>query len=107
MNDIFGQPIENRGGDRRPNPQPHPQPHPQPRPEPEPCPGNRGTLLRVYIAAGTTISLLGLLEVTSPSGICLLVNLPFLNDNDRPGLNLGDILDTLKKSGCKVEFVNE
>ncbi len=37
-----------------------------------------GTVLRINIPAGATINLLNLVELTSPSGICLIVRLPFL-----------------------------
>lgn len=47
------------------------------------CPPQKGTIIRVAIAPQTTVSLLGLLELTSPSGICLLVNLPFLRKKCR------------------------
>lgn len=100
MNDIFGQPIQAEQSRYRPQPQPQPQPYPQP----DPCPGKKGTIIRIFIAPGTTISLFGLLEVTSPSGICLLVNIPLLAGGDEK-FDLGGILDSLKKAGCKVEFV--
>jgi len=37
-----------------------------------------GTLLRVFVPPGAVINLLNLIEVASPSGICLIVRLPFL-----------------------------
>jgi hypothetical protein len=37
-----------------------------------------GTLLRVAIPPGAVINLLNLIEIASPSGICLIVRLPFL-----------------------------
>ena len=38
-----------------------------------------GTILRVAIPPGTVINLLNLIEIDSPSGICLIVRLPFLS----------------------------
>lgn len=37
-----------------------------------------GTLLRVFVPPRAVINLLNLVEVASPSGICLIVRLPFL-----------------------------
>ena len=37
-----------------------------------------GTLLRIVIPAGLVINLLNLIEINSPSGVCLIVRLPFL-----------------------------
>ena len=37
-----------------------------------------GTLLRVAIPPGAVINILNLIEIASPSGICLIVRLPFL-----------------------------
>lgn len=37
-----------------------------------------GTLLRAFVPPGAVINLLNLIEVASPSGICLIVRLPFL-----------------------------
>ena len=36
------------------------------------------TLLRVAIPPGTVVNILNLIEIASPSGICLIVRLPFL-----------------------------
>lgn len=69
------------------------------------CKPQKGTIIRIAIAPGTTISLFGLFELTSPSGICLLVNLPFLAR--RCGRDSESLLDALRNSGCKVEYVNE
>jgi len=39
-----------------------------------------GTLLRAFVPPGAVINLLNLIEVASPSGICLIIRLPFLGD---------------------------
>lgn len=70
----------------------------------EPCPQLPGTLLRIFIPAGAVINLLNLIEVTSPSGICLIVRLPFLGG--ACGAGMSGILDSIKKAGGSVEFVN-
>jgi len=43
-----------------------------------PCGPLPGTLLRVFIPPGATINVLNLIEVASPSGICLIVRIPLL-----------------------------
>lgn len=68
----------------------------------EPCPQKPGTLLRVFIPAGAVINLLGLLEVSSPSGICLIVRIPLFHDH-----KFGDLFDSIKRAGGSVEVVTE
>ena len=46
----------------------------------EPCPQKPGTLIRIFIPAGAEINLLNLIEVSSPSGICLIIRIPLLED---------------------------
>lgn len=46
--------------------------------KPPQCGPLPGTLLRAVIPPGAVINLLNLIEVASPSGICLIVRLPFL-----------------------------
>lgn len=70
----------------------------------EPCPQLPGTLLRIFIPAGAVINLLGLLELTSPSGICLIVRIPLFNNN---GPNLNSIIDSIRQAGGTVEVVAE
>lgn len=70
----------------------------------EPCPQLPGTLLRVFIPAGAVINLLGLLELTSPSGICLIVRIPLFNNN---GPSLNTIVDTIRQAGGTVEVITE
>lgn len=67
-----------------------------------PCPQLPGTLLRIYIPAGAVINLLNLIEVTSPSGICLIVRIPALAGGGAGGLN--SILQSIKAAGGSVEF---
>jgi hypothetical protein len=71
----------------------------------KPCPQLPGTLLRVFIPAGAVINLLNLIEVTSPSGICLIIRLPFLGENNFGGL--GSLINTVKQAGGTVEVVRE
>ena len=65
----------------------------------EECPKLPGTLLRIFIPAGAVINILNLLELRSPSGICLLVRIPALG-----GL-FHNVLDSVKQAGGTVEFV--
>lgn len=73
--------------------------------KPEPCPQLPGTLLRVFIPAGAVLNLLGLFELTSPSGICLVVRIPLFQNNSGPNLN--SIIDTIRQAGGTVEIVTE
>jgi len=43
-----------------------------------PCPQLPGTIAKFFIPDGAVINLLNLIEISSPSGICLIVRLPFL-----------------------------
>ncbi len=71
----------------------------------KPCPQLPGTLLRIFIPAGAVINLLNLIEVTSPSGICLIIRLPILGDNHFGGLS--SLINTVKQAGGTVEVVRE
>lgn len=44
----------------------------------ERCEQLGGTVLRINIPAGAEINILNLVELASPSGICLILRLPFL-----------------------------
>lgn len=67
-----------------------------------PCEQLPGTLLRIFIPAGAVINLLNLLEITSPSGICLIIRIPVLG-----GSNLfSSVLESIKAAGGSVELVN-
>lgn len=66
-----------------------------------------GTLLRLYIPAGATLNILNLLELTSPSGICFIIRLPFLG-GDAGGAGISDmdsLFDAVNRVGGRVEFV--
>jgi hypothetical protein len=64
------------------------------------CPQLPGTVLRINIPAGAVINLLNLIEVTSPSGICLIVRLPILGG----GLSVNSIVESIQEAGGSVEF---
>lgn len=66
------------------------------------CPQLPGTLLRINIPAGAVINVLNLIELTSPSGICLIVRIPLLGGSCG---GLGSIVDAIKNAGGTVEFV--
>ncbi|MGI6640431.1 MAG: hypothetical protein ACOX48_02870 [Limnochordia bacterium] len=72
-------------------------PHHQPRPH---CPHLPGTVLRVSIPPGAVINLANLLEVVSPSGICLIVRIPAVCG----GLKLNSLVEAVQKAGGTVEF---
>jgi len=64
-----------------------------------PCPQQPGTLIRVFIPAGAVINLANLIELSSPSGICLLVRIPIL------GGGTNTVLNAIKQAGGTVEYV--
>lgn len=70
----------------------------------KPCPQLPGTILRIFIPAGAVINLLNLIEVTSPSGICLIIRLPILGGGN---FNIANIVNTVQKAGGTVEVVQE
>ncbi|KJS21290.1 MAG: hypothetical protein VR72_11080 [Clostridiaceae bacterium BRH_c20a] len=65
------------------------------------CPQLPGTLLRINIPAGAVINLLNLLEITSPSGICLIVRVPALGGTSVTNA----LVNAIKDAGGKIEFV--
>lgn len=71
---------------------------------PDKCPQLPGTILRINIPAGAVINLLNLIEITSPSGICLIVRIPLLSGNL---LSVNTITDAIKKAGGTIEFIRE
>jgi len=80
------------------------------KPKQEACPFLPGTVLRVFIPAGAVINLLNIIELRSPSGICLIVRIPLLAglsgaDKIKDGLN--PLLDAIKQAGGTIEIVSE
>ncbi|SHI08295.1 hypothetical protein [Desulfosporosinus lacus] len=63
-----------------------------------------GTLLRIFIPPGAVINLLNLVEVASPSGICLIIRLPFLGGGSGNTMNLDSIVSAVQSAGGRVEF---
>ncbi|HBX23553.1 MAG TPA: hypothetical protein DEF34_07990 [Desulfotomaculum sp.] len=68
----------------------------------EECPQLPGTILRIFIPAGAVINLLNLIELTSPSGICLIIRIPVLG-----GSGLNNIVEAIKDAGGTIEVVKE
>lgn len=68
-----------------------------------PCPQLPGTVLRIFIPAGAVINLLNILELTSPTGICLIVRIPLLEGNSS---GLQSLFDAIKQAGGRVEVSN-
>jgi len=75
-------------------------PRPTP-PVPSPCPQLPGTVLRIFIPAGTVINLLNLIELNSPSGICLIIRLPLLGGV----FNIGSIVNSIQQAGGTVDVL--
>ena len=75
-----------------------------------PCPQLPGTILRIFIPAGAVINLLNLIELTSPSGICLILRLPFLGGDIKKCFSMPDlsrVLESVKNAGGTIEVVNQ
>lgn len=66
------------------------------------CPQLPGTILRINIPAGATINLLNLIELTSPSGICLIIRIPLLGGNN--GFDVAGLVNSIKQAGGTVQF---
>ncbi|MTI96599.1 MAG: hypothetical protein FH749_14185 [Firmicutes bacterium] len=79
-------------------PEPPKPPNP-PKPEPDACPQEPGTVLRISIPAGADINLANLLEISAPTGICLLVRIPTLG-----GALTEQLINAVKQAGGSVEF---
>ena len=65
-----------------------------------PCPHKPGTLLRIFIPAGATINLANLIEVGSPSGICLIIRISLLSRD-----LVNSVVTAVKDADGSVEFL--
>lgn len=65
------------------------------------CPDMEGQIIKINIPPGFTIKLLGLLELTPPGGICLILRSPLFSGANT---SLESIIDAVKKSGATVHF---
>ncbi|NLM39216.1 MAG: hypothetical protein GX205_04115 [Firmicutes bacterium] len=59
-----------------------------------------GTVLRVSIPPGAVINLANLLEITSPSGVCLVVRVPAFGK----GVKFDSLIEAVQRAGGTVEF---
>ncbi len=64
-----------------------------------PCPQLPGTVFRIFIPAGFVINVLNIAELTSPSGICLILRIPALGGN----LELTNLFAQIQRAGGSVE----
>lgn len=73
----------------------------------QPCPQLPGTVIRLYIPAGATFNVLNLVEITSPSGICLILRLPFLggslDDNTIAGIQ--PLIQAVQNAGGTFQVI--
>lgn len=67
------------------------------------CSQMPGTVFRVSIPAGAVVNLANLFEVSSPSGICLIVRVPFLGGTTR----YTDFVNSIAQVGGTVELVKD
>lgn len=65
------------------------------------CPDMEGQIVKINIPPGFTIKLLGLLELNSPGGICLILRNTLISGTNT---NLESIIDAFKKSGITVQL---
>lgn len=73
--------------------------HFPPYPPHQPCPQLPGTLVRVFIPAGAVINLANLIEVSSPSGICLIIRIPALGGAAK------NVFSAIQAAGGSVEYI--
>ncbi|MEG0775190.1 hypothetical protein [Clostridium sp.] len=71
----------------------------------ESCPQLPGTILRINFPAGTTTSLLNLIELTSSGGICLILRIPLLGGNGN--LDLAGLLNTINKQAEQYNSIRK
>lgn len=71
------------------------------------CPQLPGTILRINIPAGAVINLLNIIEVSTPSGICLIVRLPILAGANAAGFSINSLVQSIEKAGGSIEFIQE
>lgn len=65
-----------------------------------PCPQLPGTVFRIFIPPGAVINLLNVLELTSPSGICLILRIPLLQGGSSV---IESLFESIKQAGGTVE----
>jgi hypothetical protein len=72
-----------------------------------PCPQLPGTIIRIFIPAGATINILNIIELTSPSGICIILRSPILGSIFGPHhhRHLERFCDDVRAAGGTVEFL--
>lgn len=75
----------------------------------QPCQELPGTILRIFIPAGAVINLLNLIEVSSPSGICIIVRIPILakNASGDKGSLWGNLISAIESAGGTVEIMTD
>lgn len=69
------------------------------------CPQLKGTLLRIKIPAGAVINLLNLIEIQSPTGICLIIRIPIFDKKSKH--NIDSLVQAIKNAGGSIEFLQE
>lgn len=60
------------------------------------------TLLKIDIPAGAEITLLNLIQVISPSGICLIIRIPSLGGHNS---SIQSLIQQVQAAGGTVEFL--
>jgi hypothetical protein len=82
---------------------------PAKKPCPTKCPQLPGTIIRINIPAGAVINLLNLIEITSPSGICLIIRLPIFDKEHKLDKEQGlrFFTNAIARAGGTVEYLQE
>lgn len=62
-----------------------------------------GTILRIFIPPGAVVNLLNLIEIDSPSGICLIIRIPLLGGR-ASAMNVQSITNAVQAAGGTVEL---
>jgi hypothetical protein len=73
------------------------------------CNSLPGTVLRIFVPSGTVVNILNLVEVKSPSGISLIVRLPFLGGLTAPGFKnpfISAAMDAIRAAGGSIEILS-
>jgi hypothetical protein len=63
-----------------------------------------GTILRIFLPAGTAVNLLNLMEINSPKDVSLIVRIPLPGSSMNPVV--ATIIESFRQAGATVEVIN-
>lgn len=70
------------------------------------CKQKCGTVFRIYIPATAAINILNLVELASPTGICLILRLPIFGGECKPNCHHEQLFDQIRRVGGTVESMD-